>query len=66
MWIHIYSLPQEYWHEEILMGIGNTLGFFVKIVDTNQQGCYTSYLQGHYGVNMTFSSSIELDPNARL
>ena len=48
------------------MGIGNTLGFFVKIVDTNQQGCYTSYLQGHYGVNMTFSSSIELDPNARL
>jgi hypothetical protein len=26
VWICLYSLPQEFWREEILMGIGNTLG----------------------------------------
>ena len=26
VWICLYSLPQEFWLEEILMGIGNTLG----------------------------------------
>jgi hypothetical protein len=43
VWIHLYSLPQEYWHPEILEGIGNTLGSFVRIADTTLQGRYTSY-----------------------
>jgi hypothetical protein len=30
VWIHLYSLPQEFWLEEILVGIGNTLGLYVK------------------------------------
>jgi hypothetical protein len=30
VWIHLYSLPQELWLENILMGIGNTLGQYVK------------------------------------
>ena len=31
VWIKMYSLPMEYWKEEILMDIGNTLGNFVKV-----------------------------------
>jgi hypothetical protein len=30
VWIHLYSLPQEFWLEEILLGIGNTLRKYVK------------------------------------
>ena len=30
VWIHLYSLPQELWLEEILLVIGNTLGKYVK------------------------------------
>jgi hypothetical protein len=31
VWIHLYSLPQDFWDEETLEGIGNTLDSFVKI-----------------------------------
>ena len=31
VWIRMYSLPTEYWKEEILMDIGNTLGNFIKV-----------------------------------
>jgi len=31
VWIRLYSLPAEYWKEEILIDIGNTLGAFVKV-----------------------------------
>jgi hypothetical protein len=30
VWIRLYSLPQEFWLEEILMGIGNTIDQYVK------------------------------------
>jgi len=30
-WIRLYSLPQDYWYDEALKYIGNTLGNFVKI-----------------------------------
>jgi hypothetical protein len=30
VWIRLYSLPQELWLEEILTGIGNTIGLYVK------------------------------------
>jgi hypothetical protein len=30
VWIHLYSLSQEFWLEDILMGIGNTIGRYVK------------------------------------
>jgi hypothetical protein len=38
VWILLYSLPHEYWHPEILEGLGNTLGSFVHIADTTHQG----------------------------
>jgi hypothetical protein len=43
VWIHLYSLPQEFWLEEILMGIGNTLGKHVKSSEATKQRKYTSY-----------------------
>jgi hypothetical protein len=30
LWIQLYLSPQEFWDEEILVGIGNTLGSFVQ------------------------------------
>jgi hypothetical protein len=36
VWILLYSLPHEFWLEEILMGIGNTLGQICKILRGNQ------------------------------
>jgi hypothetical protein len=43
VWIHMYSLPQEFWLKEILMGIGNTLGRYVKSSEAMKQQKYTSY-----------------------
>ena len=31
VWIRMYSLPTEYWKEEIMTDIGNTLGNFIKV-----------------------------------
>ena len=33
IWIQMYSLPQEFWDEEALNEIGNTLGSYVHTVD---------------------------------
>jgi hypothetical protein len=43
VWIRLYSLPQEFWLEEILMGIGNTLGQYVRASEATRQRKYTSY-----------------------
>jgi hypothetical protein len=41
--MRLYSLLQEFWLEEILMGIGNTLGKHVKFSKATKQRKYTSY-----------------------
>ena len=33
VWIHLFSLPGEYWDMETLMDIGNTLGEIIKIAE---------------------------------
>ena len=43
VWICLYSLPMEYWDEETLQVIGNSLGEFVKIVEETKLRRYTSY-----------------------
>jgi len=43
VWIRLYSLPSEYWKEEILVDIGNTIGVFVKVSEQTKQRIYTSY-----------------------
>jgi hypothetical protein len=45
VWIRLYSLPQEFWLEEILMGIGITVGRYVKLSEATKQIRYTSYAQ---------------------
>jgi hypothetical protein len=36
-------LPQEFWLEEVLAGIGNTIGVYVKSSEATKQRRYTSY-----------------------
>jgi hypothetical protein len=43
VWIILYSFPHEFWLEEILMGIGNTVGRYVKSSEATKQRKYTSY-----------------------
>ena len=43
VWIKMYYLPMEYWTEEILTDIGNTLGNFVKVSEQIRKRRSTSY-----------------------
>jgi hypothetical protein len=43
VWLRLYSLPQEFWLEEILAGIGNTIGSYVKASEATKQRRYTAY-----------------------
>jgi hypothetical protein len=44
VWIRLYSLPQEFWLEEVLAGIDNTIDIYVKSFEATKQRCYTSYV----------------------
>jgi hypothetical protein len=56
VWIRLYSLPQEFWLGEILAGIGNTLGVYVKSVEAMHQRRYTSY--AHICIYMNISKPL--------
>jgi hypothetical protein len=43
VWLRLYSLPQEFWLEEILAGIDNTIGIYVKASEATRQRRYTAY-----------------------
>jgi hypothetical protein len=43
LWIILYSLPLEFWLEEILFGIGNTLEIYIKAAETTRKHHYNSY-----------------------
>ena len=42
VWIRLYFLPTEYWKEEFLSDIGNTMGIFVKVSEQTKHVRYTS------------------------
>jgi hypothetical protein len=55
VWIRLYSLPHEFWDEEILEGIGNTIGSFVKSSEGHQNGtlylvCMNLCIYGSYQI----------------
>jgi len=62
MWIRLYSLLQEFWLEEVL-GIGNTIGVYVKSLEATKQRRYTSYARICVYLNIAkpFSGSIALE-----
>ena len=39
----MYSLPLEYWRDEVLEGIDNTLGSFVRLSEQTRKKKFTSY-----------------------
>jgi len=43
VWIRLYSLLIEFWDDQILVDIGNTLGTFVKSSEQMKVGRYTTY-----------------------
>lgn len=43
VWVRLFSLLMDFWDLQILEGIGNMIGSFVKIVETTKKGSYTSY-----------------------
>lgn len=43
IWVRLFGLPVEFWDPEIMEGIGNTMGAFVKVVESTKIGKYTSY-----------------------
>jgi hypothetical protein len=43
VWIRLYSLSQEFWQEEVLAGIRNTIGVYVKSLEATKKRRYTSY-----------------------
>jgi hypothetical protein len=45
VWIRLYSLLQEFWLEEVLVGISNTIGVYVKSSEAKKHRRYTSYVR---------------------
>jgi len=43
IWVRLFGLPMDSWDLEILEGIGNTIGSFVKITESTKKGRYSSY-----------------------
>jgi len=43
IWVRLFGLPMEFWDPDILEGIGNTIGTFVKVAESTKRGKYTSY-----------------------
>jgi hypothetical protein len=63
VWIPLYSLPQEFWLEEILLGIGNTLGKYVKSFKSTKQRKYTSYARicVYMNISKTLPDTVTLE-----
>lgn len=62
VWIHMYSLPAEYWKEETLKDIGNSIGVFIKVAKETKNRRYTSYaricVQMHLTKALAYSVSL--------
>eukprot|EP00253_Pinus_taeda_P002372 PITA_02372 len=43
IWVRLFGLPDEFWDPEILEGIGNSIGSFVKAAEATKRGKYNSY-----------------------
>jgi hypothetical protein len=55
VWIPLYSRHYEFWLEEILTGIRNTLGRYVKYLEATKQHKYTSYARICFYINISKS-----------
>lgn len=43
IWVRLFSLPMEFCDPDMLEGIGNIVGTFVKVAESTKRGKYTSY-----------------------
>eukprot|EP00253_Pinus_taeda_P004972 PITA_04972 len=63
IWVRLFGLPKEFWDPEILEGIGNTIGGFVKIAEATKRGKFNSYarLCVYMNISEPLPESIELE-----
>ena len=63
VWIRLFGLPSEFWDPEILKGIGNSIGSFVKVAESTKRGKYTTYSRICAYMNITepLPDTIELE-----
>ena len=63
IWVRLFELPMDFWDPEILGGIENTIGSFVKIAETTKKGRYTSYARICVYMNISDSNpdTVELE-----
>jgi len=65
IWVRLFGLPMEFWDPEILEGISNSIGTFVKVVESTKRGKYTSYARICVYMNIAepLLESIEVECN---
>lgn len=63
VWFRLFGLPTNFWDPKILEGIGNSIGSFIKIVESTKKGRYTSYPRICVYMNLasTIPDSVELE-----
>lgn len=63
VWVRLFGLPMDYWDPEILEGIGNSLGSFVKIAEATARGRYTSFARicVYMNISEPLPDTIELE-----
>lgn len=52
VWVHIYEIPQEYFHEHIIEAIVSVLGTVVSMDQRTKEGtmCHYARVVGHYSI----------------
>lgn len=53
IWVQLFGIPIEFWDLEILEGIKNSIGTFIKVADTTRKGRCTSYARICAYLNIT-------------
>ena len=68
VWVRLFGLPMDFWDPDILEGIGNSLGSFVKIAETTWRRRYTSFSRIYVYMNISepFPENIELEYDGKI
>jgi len=63
IWVRLFGLRIDFWDPEILEGVGNSIGSFVKIAETTKKVRYTSYARICVYMNIAnpIPDSVELE-----
>eukprot|EP00253_Pinus_taeda_P016416 PITA_16416 len=63
VWIRMYSLLAQYWKEETLKDIGNSIGVFIKVAEETKNRRYTSYARIYVQMHLTKALADSASPS---